>query len=88
VRVAVIATTILYAAVFFVLVTTPEGDKDSHAHLAFALMVYVSPCALILSVIALVSSLVTHAKRMIAAVTTAFALAPIILVASLIFGWV
>ncbi len=50
VRAAVGATVILYFLVFVVIASTPEGDKDSHAFAALSLVVYVSPCVLLLSV--------------------------------------
>jgi cytochrome bd-type quinol oxidase subunit 2 len=86
-RVAMIGTAAVYIAAFLAIASTPEGDKDSHSHIALAILVYGSSVALLASFVALVSARVAGIGLRAPLLTALIALAPIAFVAALLAGW-
>jgi hypothetical protein len=84
---AMIATEVVYIAAFLTIASTPEGDKDSHSHIAFAILVYGSLMALLTSAAALVSARTAGIGIKAPLLTALIALAPIAFLAALLAGW-
>jgi hypothetical protein len=84
-RLAFAATAALYAIVAAIVLSTPEGDKDSHVHLALVVIVYGSPIAASLAVAAIVHAQRAKFGSRLAVVSVVLALLPFVSTAALLF---
>jgi len=86
-RAAILAVGILYVTLALEILSTPEGDKDAHAHVALAIVFYGSPVAMCFAVAGLVGACVARTGVKTATLVAVLAVTPILLLGALLAGW-